>query len=287
MQKNCNPSYIKSNLHTHSVFCDGKNTLEENVISAIQKGIKVLGFTSHSLYPFWLEGNLSPEDIAGYCTKIHFLQKKYEGQITIRLAFEADYIPGITFPRHEVYKNFRPDYLIGSVHFIYQRDGIFGVDNTPQIWKDGIDRYYDGKVRNAICDYFALEKEMLEKGDFELLGHPDLVRKFNEKYPLFDEEEDWYKNELKEMAKVIAKSGRACEINTGAISRNWLTKPYPSFFFLSLLHNEGVPVAVTADAHSSENLDCKFDEALLLAKNAGYTEIIYDIDKTGYKFCAI
>lgn len=279
--------YIKSNLHTHSTFCDGKSTLEENVLAAIQKGIKVLGFSSHSMYPFYTESNMQPKDFAAYCEEIHRLQKKYEEQLTIRLGFEVDFIPGITVPLHENYAEFRPDYLIGSVHFIFQRGGSFGVDNTPEIWKAGADKFYNGNMRALIGDYFALQKEMLALGDFELLGHPDLVRKFNEKYPLFDENEGWYKDYLDDMAKAIAKSGRATEINTGAISRKWLTKPYPSEYFLTKLYESGVPIAVTADAHAAENLDCAFDKALLLAKKAGYTEIIYDIDKTGCKFCKI
>ena len=278
-------NYVKSNLHTHSTFCDGKNSLEENVLAAIQKEIKVLGFTSHSMYPFWTESNMDPEKFPAYCEEIHRLQKKYEGQITIRLAFEADFIPGITLPSHKNYAEFKPDYLIGSVHFIFQREGLFGVDNTPEIWREGIEKYYGGDIRGAVCDYFALQKEMLERTDFNLLGHPDLVRKFNEKYPLFDENENWYKSELKEMAKAIAKSGRATEINTGAISRKWLTSPYPSQYFLELLHEEGVPLAITADAHAAENLDFAFEKAAEGAKKAGYTEIIYDIDRAGYKFC--
>lgn len=283
---NCN-EYIKSNLHTHSTFCDGKNTPEENVIAAIQKGFKVLGFTSHSMYPFWTESNMQPENFNSYCEEIHRLQKKYEGQITIRLGFEADFIPGVTLPKHENYSEFKPDYLIGSVHYIFQRDGIFGVDNTPEIWAEGAKKFYGGDMKALIGDYFALQKEMLSRGNFELLGHPDLVRKFNEKFPLFDEEAGWYKDYLKDMANAVAKWGGATEINTGAISRLWLKKPYPSEYFLEKLHESGVPVAITADAHSADNLDCAFDLARSLAKKAGYTEIIYDIDKTGFKFCKL
>lgn len=279
--------YIKSNLHTHSTFCDGKSTLEENVIEAIKKGIKVLGFTSHSMYPFWTESNMNPEDFKGYCRKIQHLKMKYENEIKIRLGFEADFIPGITFPCHKNYAEFAPDYLIGSLHFIYQRDGVFGVDNTPEIWAEGAKKFYGGDMKAVIGDYFALQKEMLEKFDFEILGHPDLVRKFNEKFPSFDENAEWYKAFLSEMAKAIAKAGKATEINTGAISRGWLTKPYPSEYFLEKLHEAGVPIAITADAHAAQNLDCAFDEARALAKKAGYTEIIYDIDKTGFKFCKL
>ena len=43
---------IKSNFHTHSTFCDGKNTPEEMVEVAIEKKIDILGFSSHSMYPF-------------------------------------------------------------------------------------------------------------------------------------------------------------------------------------------------------------------------------------------
>ena len=40
---------LTQNLHTHSTFCDGKNSLEENVISAIEQGLNTIGFSSH--YP--------------------------------------------------------------------------------------------------------------------------------------------------------------------------------------------------------------------------------------------
>ncbi len=279
--------FVKSNLHTHSTYCDGKSTLEENVISAIQKGISVLGFTSHSMYPFWTETYMQPEDFSSYCQEIDSLQKKYAGRITIRLAFEADFIPGITLPRMENYSDFKPDYLIASIHFIFQREGLIAVDHKPEILKNGAEKFYKGNMKELISDYFALQKEMLERGDFALLGHPDLVRKFNEKNPFFSENEAWYKNELKEITRALAKKEIATEINTGAISRGYLTKPYPSLYFLELLHEAGVPVAITADAHSSENLDCAFSQALQLAKKAGYNEIIYDIDRTGYKFCRI
>lgn len=279
--------YIKSNLHTHSTFCDGKNTPEENVLSAIKKGLKVLGFTSHSMYPFWTKTYMQPEDFKAYCDEIHRLQKKYGDQIKIRLAFESDFIPGSSIPRHENYSEFQPDYLIGSIHFIFQRDGLFALDDTPEILQEGAKKYYDGQIKALIGDYFALQKEMLERGDFDLLGHPDLIRKFNEKFPFFDEGESWYRDMLKDLAGALSRSGRATEINTGAISRLWLTKPYPSEYFLNLLHEAKVPLALTADAHSAGNLDTAFDLGRELAKKAGYTEIIYDIDKAGYKFCAL
>ena len=89
------------------------------------------------------------------------------------------------------------------------------------------------------------------------------------------------------MVNVLAKKGIATEINTGAISRGYMKKPYPSDYFLSLLRERGVPIAINSDSHASHQLDGSFELALACAKKAGYTEIIYDIDRTGYKFCAL
>ena len=41
----------KSNLHTHTRFADGKHTAEEVVLSAIENGMEVLGFSEHSFHP--------------------------------------------------------------------------------------------------------------------------------------------------------------------------------------------------------------------------------------------
>lgn len=38
----------KQNLHTHTVYCDGADTPEEMVISALSKGFDSIGFSGHS-----------------------------------------------------------------------------------------------------------------------------------------------------------------------------------------------------------------------------------------------
>jgi len=272
--------FTKANLHTHSTFCDGKDTPEENVLAAIKKGFKILGFSSHSLYPFWTECNMLVADFPKYCGEIKSLKEKYKNQIEIRLGFEADYIPGITFPRFDSYNEFQPDFLIGSVHFIFQKDGVFAVDDTPEKLFSALEKYYKGDEKLLVGDYFAAEREMLEKGDFTIIGHADLIRKFNEKHNFFDENAEWYKRELKTLAKAISKAGVVAEINTGAMSRGWTTKPYPSEYFLTLLHEENVPVTFSSDSHAAENLDFGFDLALSCAKKAGYTEIV--VPGTGF-----
>ena len=39
---------MKQNLHTHTVFCDGRDTPEELITHAISLGFESLGFSKHS-----------------------------------------------------------------------------------------------------------------------------------------------------------------------------------------------------------------------------------------------
>ncbi len=263
---------MKTNFHTHTTFCDGKNTPEEMVKAAIEKGIERLGFSAHSMYPYSSDWHLESRQHGAYTQEIRRLQKEYAGKIEIFLGFEADYLPGICAPRFENFSAFKPDFLIGSVHFLPNPTKIFAVDNNPPELAEGIRDIFEGNVQKAVGYYFSLQKEMLFRGDFTILGHADLIRKFNGKLRLFSEDEEWYKKELRSLAEAIAKSGVVAEINTGAISRGYMTSPYPSAYLLSLLHEKNVPVMINSDAHTAVALDCAFDLATELAKQAGYKE---------------
>ena len=38
----------KQNLHTHTTYCDGKDTPEQVVLKAIEKGFNSIGFSGHA-----------------------------------------------------------------------------------------------------------------------------------------------------------------------------------------------------------------------------------------------
>ncbi len=273
----------KINFHTHSTFCDGKSTLEQNVLSAIQKGFKILGFSSHSTWPFPFEDSIKRGEFESYKNEILRLKQKYADKIEIKYGFEADYIEGFCSPDFDAYKEFEPEFLIGSVHYLYNGEDC-AEKTTPVDWSaeklfESIKTLYNGNVKKMICHYFETQREMLSKCSFSIIGHPDLVRKFNEKSPFFNEDESWYKEQLKLTADSIKKSGVIAEINTGGITRGYMNTPYPSLYFLTLLHERNVPVMLSSDSHSAENLDGRFELALELAKKAGYTELAYPDNK--------
>ncbi len=283
---------LKVNFHTHSTFCDGKNSAEDMVIAAIEKGFDILGFSSHCIHPLNPEfykpfddiWHIPTANIKSYTEEIHRLKDKYSDKIKIFLGFEADYFEaplyGSAIPDKKLYSEFSPDYLIGAVHFVNTEKGFYTVDHHAEVIKENLIKLYskaDGQIdgRAAVCDYFAAEREMLSKGNFDILAHPDLLRKRNGELNFFSEEESWYKEEIKATAKAIAKAGVITEINTGAIARGAMDDTYPSQAFLKLLYENGVPICINSDAHTKDGLDCAFDRATALAKKTGYTELVY------------
>ena len=79
---------MKSNLHTHSTFCDGKNTPEEIVISAINKGFASVGISGHGYTEFDLR--YCVKNVAEYQNEIKRLKEKYKNEIEIYLGVEED-----------------------------------------------------------------------------------------------------------------------------------------------------------------------------------------------------
>ncbi len=231
-----------TNYHTHCRFCDGAATAEEMVIAAIEKGFAELGFSSHSDMV---------KDLSAYKYEIRRLAEKYKDRIRILCGIEAEYDTG--FERGDL------DYVIGSTHYLTAPDGVrFAFDHTPQILADGIRNHFRGDSAAFVTAYFKQEREMIANYDCDIIGHIDLVRKFNAKHPYFDETASWYHDELVKTADVAATSGKIVEVNTGAISRGWLDDAYPSPTMRALLRERGVRFILSSDSHAPETLDCAF-----------------------------
>jgi len=276
----------KINMHTHSTFCDGRNSVEEMIVAAIEKGFTTLGFSSHSLFPFASDWHIPTANFHEYEKTVREMAQKYADKIQIVYGYEADYYPNVTIPSRAHYKlgELTPDYLLGSVHYVVNEKGVYSVDNSlEKVQKNLIRLYGDGEnwssvnAKKAVGEYFAAEREMLSKGDFDILGHCDLIRLRNDKLHYFDENDSWYKKEVKAIAKAIAKAGVIVEINTGAIARGHMNSLYPSDYFLTLLHDLNVPICVNSDAHAIANLDAAYDIAYATAKKIGYKELSYPV----------
>ena len=251
---------IRSNFHTHTTWCDGRDSPETVVRAAIEKGLDTVGFSSHVSFPEDSPTVLDPAKGLEYAMDIRCLQCKYADLIRIYLGVEADYIPGVTTPEKSRYVNLNLDYMIGSVHYVVTEDGgRVPVDHSPHELAEGVARHFGGSAEKFVRCYFQQQRNMVSRFDFDVVGHLDLVRKFNQRHPYFDETADWYREELSETADAVAASGKIVEVNTGAIARGWLDDAYPSIFFRQLLRMRGVKFILSSDAHAAETIDFAFE----------------------------
>jgi len=236
---------IRSNFHMHTVFCDGKNTPEEMAEAAIREGLNAIGFSGHAYLPLD-EAAMSKEGTEEYAKAVRAVAEKKKGRLRVYLGEELDYFspkPWIPF-----------DYTIGSVHPVYKDGAYISTDWTKQHLIDSVNRYYGGDFLALTEDYFRQESEILEKTGADIVGHFDLVTKFNEDGDLFDESDPRYIAAWQKAADRLLTYGKPFEINTGAISRGYRTTPYPSEEIMKYLRDRGGKFLFSSDSHAVETI---------------------------------
>lgn len=252
-----------TNFHTHTNFCDGKNTAEEMVKAAIDKGFLVLGFSGHSYLEFEISASMSDTD--GYINEIKRLKEKYKDKIQIYLGIEEDLFT----------KNRRDDfdYIIGSCHFFCEKGKFYDYDYRETCLEvfggDAMKlakRYYED-----FCTYILQRKP-------DIIAHFDLITKLEEKEESIFLSDKEYNKTAESYLKEALKSESIFEVNTGAISRGYRTWPYPSENLLYILKKNDAKIILSSDSHAVDTLDCNFEETknMLLDIGFKYRYILYD-----------
>ena len=260
-----------ANYHTHTTYCDGNSTPDEIVREAVSLGMKELGFSGHSYTSIDESYCMSKEGTKKYFDEISGLREQYAGKIRILLGLERDY-----FADPDEYSW---DFVIGSCHYIEKNGEIFSVDESQEILLDACDRLYGGDIYSLIEDYYSEVGKVFEKTGCDIIGHFDLITKFNEDGKIFDEENPRYAAAwmfaLDEIFKSAKESGRSplFEINTGAMSRGYRTSPYPSGEILKELSKRGAAVILSSDSHDKSTLLYGFSDAAKAALDAGLTPL--------------
>lgn len=179
----------------------------------------------------------------------------------LSIGVEADYFPGGEAELKELLSKYELDYVIGSVHFL---DG-WGFDNpeTKEIYesKDLLDLYKYS---------FEHVKNAANSGLFDIIAHLDNLKVFN-----YRPDEQEMIEMYDDVAATLKKANVASEINTGLAYRYPVKEMCPSPTFLSKLYEHGVPITLSSDSHFPDDIGTLLDEAMDLAKQTGYKEIVY------------
>ena len=258
---------MKSNMHTHTSFCDGKNKIEAIIRCAVNKGFDAIGFSSHAYTGLKEdECGMSEEGTNEYFEEIARFKKEYENVIDIYAGLEEEAL----FSKLDD----RCDYKIISCHYVKANDELLPID----LDKNVLQRALTIMGEEAFFDYYysALIKGFSNlKGT--IVGHLDLYTKFDEQDPLF--------NEIPSIAydaiDTLASMGAIFEVNTGAMARGYRSKPYPSAPLLKHIKEINGKIIITSDCHNMDLLDYGFDEAKDLLLELGFRRQVYP-SKNGF-----
>ena len=252
---------IIGDYHMHTPLCghaDGSPS--EYAAQAVKYGLKEIGFSDHAPFVHCVDPTvtMSIDQLPQYHQMIEDVQKEYKDKLTIKIALEADFIPGYEAKTKAIVESYPYDYIIGSVHFIKD----WGFDHPDQR-----ERWEESDTDAIYKDYYELLRQSAQTGMFNVIGHADLVKKFGHRA------KSDMSDEVQKTAEVFKACNVAIEINTAGL-RKPVKEIYPSLWNLEIYCAVGVPLTFGADAHTPTDVGKDFDQAYALAVKAGYKEYV-------------
>lgn len=236
--------------HVHTVFSDGKDTPEAVAEAAYRRGFAALGLSDHGHTDFDLSYCMRRENYPEYRARIRALKEAYAGKMAIFCGVEQD---GFS---EEPTDGF--DYIIGSLHYLKLGGAYVEVDWSADILKAAAEKHFGGDILSVAECYYETLAEKITAMQPDIIGHFDLISKFNEGNALFPESDERYRSAWKKAADALLALRVPFEINTGAISRGYRTEPYPSPEIMAYLAGRGGTFLLSSDSHSAENVGFGF-----------------------------
>lgn len=252
-------------LHMHTNFCDGADSAAVMVAGAYSLGFETAGLSSHSFSPFDGGFGMTSDRAAVYRAEVSRLKSEYSGRMNVFLGIEQDVFsePAAGY-----------DYILGSAHYIKTPDGYLSVDKTAELAAAGVRECFGGDFMKYVKAYYELAARIPEMTGADIVGHFDLVTKFNEGNRFFDEDSREYRSIAYEALKNAAAGCRLFEINSGGIRRKKRSRPYPDPFLLKSMHELGCKVILSSDAHDAVSIGFMFDEMAALARACGFSSAV-------------
>jgi len=195
-----------------------------------------------------------------YVAELRDIRFDWDG-LNLVIGAEADWISTDVAWTHESVRNAREkgiEVVLGSVHFL---DG-WAFDDPAQI------EIWESKVVEEVWDHYFTEWcKAAQSGLFDVMAHPDLVRKFGHVTRNADEYYD-------EASRVAAGAGVLCEVSTAGL-RKPVGQLYPDSLMIELLIQRGVGLTMGSDAHAPEEVAYRFDECVKVLYGLGARQVAY------------
>ena len=241
-----------SDLHTHTYFCDGKDSPEDMVLSAIEKGLDTIGILTHSYVEFDKDCSIAEDRQAEFIAEVNRLKEKYKEKIKVLCGVEVDYYATSVAEGY--------DYKLGSLHYFKIGNKFYSLDISIPGFIEMVEKEFDGDYLAVCEEYYRLLADVPRKTGADVIAHIDLITKFNEGDKLFDTKDPRYVKAYRAAVDALIPYGLPFEVNTGAISRGYRTTPYPAPDIIDYIKEKGGKLIISSDSHSKENIAFLFDK---------------------------
>lgn len=223
-----------ANYHTHTYRCGhavGED--REYVETAIERGLKVLGFSDHVPMPFpdGRESNFRVHfaQLDDYVESVLNLRDEYKRDIDIRLGFEAEYYPDLFQAMLARLKSYPVDYLLLAQHFNDSRETVY----NPSMAQD----------HTALVRYVDMVIEGMETGVFSYVAHPDLL--------YFAGRSAAYRQQMTRLCERAKALDIPLEINMLGLRTG---RCYPNDRFWPIVKAMGCRAVIGCDAHDPNDV---------------------------------
>lgn len=257
------------NFHSHTQFCDGKDTLEAIAASAAAMGFKFLGFTPHSPMPIPSPANMLAESVPLYLAEVKRVQNILGDACQLYTGMEIDYLGSQWGAALPYFTDLGLDFAISSVHFIPNQKGVFiDIDGKFERFKAYMATHFDNDIEYVVKTFYEQSHKMLDDGHFDILGHFDKIAHNSGCFHPGIEEEQWYCDLVDEYIDHIIASGVIVEINTKAYAPYGIFFPNPRYW--KRLIDAGVTIMVNSDVHKADLVNASRPEAFAILDTLGY-----------------
>ncbi len=242
--------------HTHTPLCrHAEGEPEAFIEAAISAKLAEYGISDHApaLPEPFDDWRMLKSELPDYHLWIEKARAHADHRIIVKSGLECDWIQGCEAWIEELSASHPWDYLIGSVHYLKDWD----FDNPK--W---LGRWAETDLEATWARYWKEYVTMVNSGLFDIMGHPDLIKKFG-----FHPQGD-LRRFYEPVIQAMVDQGVAFELNTAG----WFKKcaeQYPAHPFLEMAAEAQIPVLISSDAHRPNEVARKFPEALQLVNEVG------------------
>jgi histidinol-phosphatase (PHP family) len=244
--------------HMHSIFStDAASTINEMCQSAIKSGIKEIAITDH-FEPTTEDIMYLAYDQKGYWAEITKAKQQFRGKLKIKLGVELGQPHIFQKGSNAVLEDFPYDYVLASAHKIADGRDMSEID------------YASITIEDA-CSFYLKQLDMLlDWENFDCIAHLDLIKRYSTATYGKNLSLNCQHELLTQVLKKVIRKGKGIEINTSGL-RQTPKETMPGLDVVALYHELGGEIlTLGSDAHRAEDVGKGIQEAIILAKDAGF-----------------